>query len=132
MFLCTTPPYEEASKAALSRWVEETLANAGIDTRVFKAHSVRGSSTSKLGSWGIPVRSRQRAPSESSTEGFCCRAYRTRCYNFVNSSNSRSCGRLAILEFLLWDSFGRNSCCAGFKVSSGRHLAFPYRSIIEN
>ena len=55
LFLCTTPPYGEASKATLSRWVKETLANAGVDTRVFKAHSVRGASTSKLGSLGVPV-----------------------------------------------------------------------------
>ena len=48
LFLITTPPYSRASKASIARWTKDTLARAGIDTNLFKAHSIRGASTSKL------------------------------------------------------------------------------------
>ena len=85
--------------------MKETLANAGIDTRVFKAHSVRGSSTSKLGSLGVPV-SEIMAKAQWKTESTFNKFYRKpllpdvshkMLYNFVNNSNKRSCGRLIIL-----------------------------------
>ena len=48
LFITTTPPFKEASSQTVARWARETLTLAGIDTAVFKAHSTRGASTSKL------------------------------------------------------------------------------------
>ena len=56
LFISTQPPFRQAHTSTLARWTKETLANAGIDTTVFKAHSTRGASTSKLAALHIPVR----------------------------------------------------------------------------
>ena len=55
LFIITTPPFSVASKATIARWTKETLAKAGIDTNLFKAHSIRGASTSKLNSLHVSV-----------------------------------------------------------------------------
>ena len=56
LLLTTTPPFKGASAITIARWTKETLTKAGVDTTLFKAHSVRGASTSKLSSLHIPVR----------------------------------------------------------------------------
>ena len=55
LIISTTPPFNTASTATIARWTKETLANAGIDTGLFKAHSTRGASTSKLSALHVPV-----------------------------------------------------------------------------
>ena len=55
LFISTRPPFQAASTTTIARWVKETLANAGIDIALFKAHSVRGATTSKLSDLRIPV-----------------------------------------------------------------------------
>ena len=55
LFLSTMPPYAKASKATIARWTKDTLCRAGIDTSLFKAHSVRGASTSKMTNLHISV-----------------------------------------------------------------------------
>ena len=55
LFITTTPPFGPASKATIARWTKETLGKAGIDTDLFKAHSIRGASTSKLSSLHVTV-----------------------------------------------------------------------------
>lgn len=45
LFLSTRSPHARASKDTISRWVKETLHNAGIDKQ-FTAHSTRHASTS--------------------------------------------------------------------------------------
>ena len=44
-----------ASKDTLRRWVVQTLAEAGVDTSVFKAHSARGASSSGAKAKGLPM-----------------------------------------------------------------------------
>ena len=40
LFLTHKSPYRVATKQSLSRWIKESLKEAGIDTDKFKPHSV--------------------------------------------------------------------------------------------
>ena len=44
LLITTTPPFRKASNATIARSTKDTMAKAGIDTSLFKAHSVRGAS----------------------------------------------------------------------------------------
>ena len=55
LLISTKPPFQPASTTTIARWTKETLANAGIDVSLFKAHSVRGATTSKMSDLRIPV-----------------------------------------------------------------------------
>ena len=39
-------PHQPISGASLSRWLKDIISRAGIDTSIFKAHSVTGASAS--------------------------------------------------------------------------------------
>ena len=41
-------PYEKVSTSTISRWVVDVLKQSGIDTEMYKAHSTRSASTSKV------------------------------------------------------------------------------------
>jgi hypothetical protein len=47
--------HKPVASCTISRWVENFLALAGIDTEVFKAHSTRGASTSKAARVGLSL-----------------------------------------------------------------------------
>ena len=47
LLLSHIKPHQEVSRSTISRWIVEMLENSGIDTRTFKAHSVRSASSSK-------------------------------------------------------------------------------------
>lgn len=53
LFISHKKTHDVVRKEALSGWIRTILA--GIDTSAFKAHSVRGASTSKLAEINIPV-----------------------------------------------------------------------------
>ena len=55
LFITTTPPFRNASAITIARWIKQTITTAGIDTALFKAHSIRGASTSKMSDLHIPV-----------------------------------------------------------------------------
>ena len=55
LILTTTPPSRSASSVTIARWTKETIAKAGIDISLLKAHSICGASTSKLSSLHVPV-----------------------------------------------------------------------------
>ena len=55
LLITTVPPFRKASTATIARWTKETLSNSGIDIKLFKAHSVRGASTSKLADLQVSV-----------------------------------------------------------------------------
>ena len=55
LFITTTPPFRGASKASIARWTREVLTASGIETKLFKAHSVRGASTSKLADLHVSI-----------------------------------------------------------------------------
>lgn len=55
LFCSYISPYGPVSKCSISRWIKEVLARAGIDTKIFKAHSVRGAVTSKAKDNDYPI-----------------------------------------------------------------------------
>lgn len=55
LLLSYVNPFNPISKDTLSRWVKETLSQAGIDTKTFSAHSTRAASTSTAEAKGVPI-----------------------------------------------------------------------------
>ncbi|CAN7982324.1 unnamed protein product, partial [Ixodes hexagonus] len=55
VLLTTQKPFHPASRDTVANWIRRTLSLAGIDTKVFKAHSTRGASTSKAFQAGVPL-----------------------------------------------------------------------------
>ena len=55
LFLTSTKPYRPASSSTIARWIKTALSKAGVDTSIFKAHSVRGASTSAAAEAGISI-----------------------------------------------------------------------------
>ncbi|XP_067023025.1 uncharacterized protein [Acropora muricata] len=55
LFISFVKPHRAVSPATISRWIKKVLSDAGIDTSIFKAHSVRGASTSAAYNKGVPV-----------------------------------------------------------------------------
>lgn len=70
LLLSTKPPYQEVSRASVSRWTKNVLKWAGVDTSRFKAPSTRGASTSKACALGIDVNLLLRQASWKSAETF--------------------------------------------------------------
>ena len=54
LFLCHIKPFGPASGPTLSRWVKAVLQEAGLDTGIFQAHSVRSASCSAAKRGGPP------------------------------------------------------------------------------
>ena len=48
-------PHNPVTSASISRWVKETLADAGVDTSMFKGHSIRAASTSAARAKGVSI-----------------------------------------------------------------------------
>lgn len=46
LLICYVATHGPASKDTISRWIRQTMNDAGIDTAVFKPHSTRGAATS--------------------------------------------------------------------------------------
>ena len=46
LFISYVKPHHEVSRDTLSRWIKTTLQKSGINTNIFKAHSVRAAATS--------------------------------------------------------------------------------------
>nr|CAH7762543.1 unnamed protein product [Callosobruchus chinensis] len=57
LFITHKRPHKPAAKQTISRWVHNTLKLAGIDTAMFKPHSVRHASTSAARKTGTPMES---------------------------------------------------------------------------
>ena len=53
LFVSTVKPHEPVSKDTISRWVKASLRIAGIDTSVFKPHSMRAAATSAAQRKGV-------------------------------------------------------------------------------
>ena len=53
LFLAVVKPHKPISSSTLARWLKSVLEKAGIDTGIFKAHSVRGAATSAAASAGV-------------------------------------------------------------------------------
>ena len=53
LFLGVTKPHKPVCSSTIARWLKTFLGKAGIDTEIFKAHSVRSASTSAAAMAGI-------------------------------------------------------------------------------
>ena len=62
LFISYIKPHKPISTDTLSRWIKLVLASAGIDTSVFKAHSVRCAAASHTYAKGVPIAEILRAP----------------------------------------------------------------------
>ena len=69
------------SSATVARWIKSVLSTAGIDTSVFKPHSVRGASVTHKYVQGVPVVDVLRMADWSNEHTF--RKYNLREYNIV-------------------------------------------------
>jgi hypothetical protein len=52
LFLAVVRPHKPVASSTVARWLESMLEKPGIDTGIFKAHSVRGAATSAAASSG--------------------------------------------------------------------------------
>jgi hypothetical protein len=48
-------PHAPIGASSIARWIKSVLADAGVDTSVYSAHSTRGASASKAKSSGLPI-----------------------------------------------------------------------------
>jgi hypothetical protein len=48
-------PHAPIGASSVARWIKLVLADAGVDTSVYSAHSTRGASASKAKSSGLPI-----------------------------------------------------------------------------
>ena len=53
VFLSWIGKHEPVTSSTIARWLKTCLSEAGIDTEIFKGHSVRGASSSKAAAAGI-------------------------------------------------------------------------------
>ena len=53
LFISLIKPYKPVASSTIARWLKSVLEKAGIDTTIFKAHSIRGASTSAAASAGV-------------------------------------------------------------------------------
>ena len=53
LFISLIKPYKQVTSSTIARWIKSILAKSGIDTNIFKAHSVRGASTSAAADAGV-------------------------------------------------------------------------------
>ena len=55
LFLSYIKPHKPVTSQRLANWLKEILGKAGIDTSVFKAHSVRGASSTAASVKGVLI-----------------------------------------------------------------------------
>ena len=55
LFISFIRPHKPVTTSTIGRWIKSVLSSAGIDTSLFKAHSVRGASVTNAYFKGVPV-----------------------------------------------------------------------------
>ena len=53
LLIAMIKPHKPVSSSTVARWLKTVLNNAGIDTSIFKAHSVRSAATSSASEAGV-------------------------------------------------------------------------------
>ena len=53
LFLAVKKPHQPVKPCTIARWLKVVMEKAGLDVNIFKAHSVRGASTSKANKLGL-------------------------------------------------------------------------------
>ena len=56
IFLGLKDPHKPVKISAIKNWIMKMLSWAGIDTNLFKTHSLRAASTSKVSCWGLQMK----------------------------------------------------------------------------
>ena len=69
-FISFKPPHKPVTVSTISRWVEKTLKQAGIDTNTFHPHSTRSASCSKAHLKGLSLDEMRKAGGWSNTHTF--------------------------------------------------------------
>ena len=54
-FITSVKTHRPATSATIARWIKTALSKAGVDTTIFKAHSVRGAATSAAAEAGVSI-----------------------------------------------------------------------------
>ena len=67
-----TKPYSPVLSSTIARWLKETLGAAGVDTSIFKAHSVREASPSAASKQGVTTDDTLNTVDWSSESSFQC------------------------------------------------------------
>ena len=55
LFISYIKPYDPITKSTISRWIKDVLKLSGVDTTIFKPHSVRSASVSKASRADVPI-----------------------------------------------------------------------------
>jgi len=55
IFTTTRKPFKRISKITLANWLKQTLKESGVDTSVYKAHSVRTAAVNKAKESDLPI-----------------------------------------------------------------------------
>ena len=71
LFLSVRKPYKPVKPATIGHWLKKIMDSAGIDTKVFSAHSTRGAATSKAKSAGVSTGDILKTANWSTTSTFC-------------------------------------------------------------
>ena len=70
LFVSYARPYRAVSRETISRWIKTVMAASGIDTAIFKPHSVRAASTSKAREQSVPLQNILTAAGWSNAQTF--------------------------------------------------------------
>ena len=71
LFVAVCRPHKPVKAATIGHWLKRIMEAAGVDTKVFTAHSTRGASTSKAHKVGVGTADILRAANWSSASTFC-------------------------------------------------------------
>lgn len=55
LFIATIKPHNPVTSSTIARWIRTVLTKSGINTDIFKAHSVRGAATSAAAKEGVTL-----------------------------------------------------------------------------
>ena len=70
LFIATIKPHLPVTSSTVARWLKQVIGDSGIDTSVFKAHSVRGATTSAASNQGVTTEDILKAADWSNSSTF--------------------------------------------------------------
>ena len=70
LFIATIKPHLPVTSSTIARWLKKVIGDSGIDTSIFKAHSVRSASTSVAANQGVTTEDILQAADWSSNSSF--------------------------------------------------------------
>ena len=70
LFIAIIKPHLPVTTSTVARWLKQVIGDSGIDTNVFKAHSVRGATTSAASNQGVTTEEILKAADWSNSSTF--------------------------------------------------------------